>query len=436
MITILLAILAVLVLVLLEGFFSGSETVYTSANKAVLREKAAKGDQRARRVVEMLSCSERFLGTTLTGTNLAGVCSTTICQIFIATTLLRSGVVERALAQCDLQLSWENVLTTVMMTPLILMFGELIPKSIGRAQCDTLALTLAYPMSIAERVMRPLVVVSGWASGLLARLIGGGAANPVGYVTREDLRAITELAAEQGVVPETAGSMLKTVFDLEDRSVESMMVPLVDVLSVPLDATVADVERLSVETGHARFPVYGDRFDDIMGIVDCRQLLYSAAASELFSAETLIAPHVHRNVIFAPDSKPVGDLLHELRYQKMPMAVVVDEHGVVVGILTTEDLIEEIVGDINDERDAPVTEVVHLGEKLLECDGRLDVRDLVEHLGVEIELNGFDTAAGLVLKLAGRIPEVGDVFECRGYEVTVLAMERRRVKRLRFQRLA
>ena len=143
-----------------------------------------------------------------------------------------------------------------------------------------------------------------------------------------------------------------------------------------------------------------------------------------------------RNITFVPESKPVGGLLHELRFQHIPMAVVVDEHGGVVGILTLEDLVEEIVGDIQDERDRPISEVAILGEDIFDCDGKLEIEDLEAHLGMDIDRDGFETVAGLVLKLGGRIPRAKDHLRFRDYDIEVLDVVKHKVTRLRFRRLA
>jgi CBS domain containing-hemolysin-like protein len=208
------------------------------------------------------------------------------------------------------------------------------------------------------------------------------------------------------------------------------------VASVSLDATFAEVEELAVKTGFARFPVYQDRIDDIVGIVSLRHLLYEGSGNdtEPVGPATPIRRYVRRSITFIPESKPVGELLHELRYQRIPMAVVVDEHGGVTGILTLEDLVEEIVGDIQDERDRPVLPLTRIGNSQFECDGRLDIEDLEQHLNLEIEHNGFETAAGLALKIAGRIPQPGEQFDFGNYTLEILNVEKRRISRLRFRK--
>ncbi len=290
-------------------------------------------------------------------------------------------------------------------------------------------------MHATELLLFPLVVITEKIAGLLAGLVGPpGEHGMTPHVTREDLQAIAELAVEQGLVPETSGLMLCTVFELDTKPVSTVMTPFVDVFSVPLDATVEDVETLSVTTGFSRFPVYHERVDEIIGIVDLRHLLYSSEDSTSISGKAPIADLVERNIVFVPETKPVGSLLHEVRYQKVPMTVVIDEHGGVIGVVTTEDLIEEVVGEIQDERDHPIQQVQRVADSVYECDGKLEIRELSDRLGIKIRNQDFETAGGLVLKLAGRIPAVGERFSYQDFDIEVLQIVRRRIARLRFIR--
>ena len=416
--------IAVLLLVLVEGFFSGSETAITSMNKVYLHERAERGDARACLIEGLLQRTERFLGTTLVGTNLAVVSATTLADVIIS-------------KHCPA--SWQTLANVLVMTPLILIVGELIPKSVGRAHADDISLVLAKPLRLAQSVLLPIVALTGWLADLLAGVVGRDPTHRSAYITRDDLRAIAEIATEEGLVPASAGSMLQTLFELDRRPVSAVMVPLVDIRSIPHDATVAGVEALAVRTGFTRFPVYRGRIDEIVGVVDLRHVLYALHSgredADGVAPDTEIEPFVQHDVVFVPETKPVGSLLHEMRYHRVPMAAVVDEHGGVVGVVTTEDLVEEVVGEIHDERDADQYEFERVAQSVYDCDGKLPVRDLAEHFGLEIAPEGYETVAGLVLELAGRIPSVGERFRSGGFEVEVLELARRRVAKVRFRLL-
>ena len=393
--------------------------------KVYLHERAERGDPRACLIEGLLRRTERFLGTTLVGTNLAVVSSTTLADLIIS-------------RHCPA--GWQTLANTLVMTPLILIVGELIPKSVGRAHADDISLVLAKPLRWAQSVLLPIVALTGWLADMLAGLVGRDPTHRSAYITRDDLRAIAEIATEEGLVPASAGSMLQTLFGLDKRSVSAAMVPLVDIRSIPHDTTVASVEALAVRTGFTRFPVYRGRIDEIIGVVDLRHVLYALHGERddatHVAPDTGIGPFIQHDVVFVPETKLVGSLLHEMRYHRVPMAAVVDEHGGVVGVVTTEDLVEEVVGEIHDERDGDRYEFERVAHSVYECDGKLPARELTEHLGLEIEPGGYETVAGLVLKLAQRIPSVGERFRFGGYEIEVLELARRRVARVRFRLLA
>jgi CBS domain containing-hemolysin-like protein len=427
----------VALLVLLEGFFSGSETVYTSTSKAFIHDLAQRGDPRASEIRSMLSRTERFLGTTLTGANLTLVSATSLCQVIVGHYIAPSAAFQMLVATVPAPWDWAYVVNAFIMTPSLLILAELVPKSLARAHADTLALRLVRPLRLAETVLAPVSFVVSKVAGVLAGWAGGPVQNAFKpAVTREDLKAMAAMATEQEVVPDLVGSILLTVFELDRKPVSSMMVPLVDVVSVAEDATVGEVERLSVETSHAQFPVFSGRVDEIVGVVSLRHLLYEGPAQGGdLPAHTPIGPYIRRQVMFVPETKSVTSLLHELRYQHIPMAVVVDEYGGVVGILTLEDLVEELVGELHDERDRPAAALAMLEGGAFECDGKLAIEALGDALGCTVTRDGFDTVAGLVLKLAGRIPAAGERFRFGGYEIEVVTVLKHKLARLRFRRV-
>jgi CBS domain containing-hemolysin-like protein len=388
-----------------------------------IRRRAGAGEAAAILVQGVLDRVETFLGTTLVGTNLALISATSLADSLVS--------------RYDWAHEYAGLLNVLFMTPLVLVVGELLPKSIGRARSEQVSLLAVRPLLFAYWLLSPLVLVVSWLSGLCAGLFGRGDARRSVYVTREDLAAMAALAAEEGLVEGASGTMLQTVFELDKRPVSGVMVPLVSVRSLALAATVEDLEQLAMHSGHSRFPVHARRVDDVVGIVDLRRVLYEIADQDdpVLRRRLSIEPFVDRDLLFVPETKSVGSLLHELRVQPQPMAAVVDEHGGVVGIVTVEDLIEEVVGEIQDERDRESHDVTRIDDSAFECDGKLAVRDLSEHLGVEIPPDGFETVGGWIMKTAGHIPTAGESFDANGYEVQVVAMDRRRVSRVRFRRL-
>jgi putative hemolysin len=438
MISLAVYLLLILLMMALNAFFCASEISFMSASKIYLQGLADAGNRKARCFSRFLQNNERFLGTVLVGNNLTNVSIVTIAQVVLSQWIAQSSWFARMFSgEGDLSSNVE-LLTTALVTPVVLIFCEILPKAIVRNHADAFALQMALPMHWFSRVLSPLITMVTSASRLLTRRFEDQqpSSRVSSQVTREDLKVITALVAEQGLVAREAGEMLQMALELNEKPVETTMVPLVEIRSLPSNATVAELERLTLETGFSRFPVYEKRIDEIIGVVSLRQILASAEAGDL-SEEALqkleISSFLNRNLLYVPESKTVSELLHELRQQNIPMAVVVDEYGGMIGMVTIGDLAEQIVGSIRGEREQESVMVRRINASQFECEGRLDIRELEEYLGFRIENVGFETAAGLVLKLTGHIPKPGEVVSYRGYLITVLEVKRHRITRLRFQ---
>jgi len=405
-----LVVVLIVACLVLEGFFSGSETAIISADRTSLRARARRGDGRAAIARDLLAHAERLLSTTLVGTNLAVVIGTTLA------TWLVSRYVEP---------QWESVVTTAVMSPLILVFGEILPKSLARANALGMTLRVARALRLAQRLMAPVVVTVGWVADSLLRPFGGRGSERNPYVSREELKALAEVGAEHGVLLSEEKRMIQSVLELNERPVEGVMVPLVEMVAVPLEATVAELEEATARSGFSRFPVYEGRVDNVVGIVRVVDALKAG-----LGPDAPIGPLVHRDVTYVPETKPVGELLAELRYSRLPMAIVVEEHGGVVGLVTLEDLVEEVIGHIRDERgeEPPRLEATHF-----ECDGSMEIDELVRLTGLAIRKEGFETVGGLLMKLTGRIPQQGEVIPFGAYRIEVLEATPRRVVRVRFR---
>jgi len=410
----LLLILVVVACLLIEGFFSGSETAIISADRTYLRAEARRGNRRAALAERLLQRAESLLSTTLVGTNLAVVTGTSVATLIVARYVSPD---------------WESVVTTAIMAPLILIVGEIVPKSIARASAHRITLRVAGPLRAVQRVMFPVIAAVGRIADSVLTVLGSRARKQSPYVTREELKALAALGEEHGVLVSDERRMILSVLGLHERPVGSVMVPLVDMASLPREATAADLEALAERTGFTRFPVYDKRVDNIVGLVSVVDVFRAQTRAD--AAATPIAPLIHRDVAFVPETKPVGELLRELRFSPSPMAIVVEEHGGVVGLVTIDDLVEEIVGRIRDERhDGPV-DLIAPDSLSFECEGSMEVNEFSELTGLTIRKEGFTTVAGLVMKLCGHIPEAGEEVAIGPLRIEVLEVRGRRLRRLR-----
>ena len=412
-----LLVLVVAVCLLCEAFFSGSETAVISAERTELRAAARRGDKRAALAETLLEKPEALLGTTLVGTNLAVVAGTSVATLIVGHYVAPG---------------WRTTVTTLAMTPLILLFGEIIPKSIARAGATAITLRIAAPLRHLQRLMHPLVALAGRITEATLALFGSRPTGASPYVTRGELKALAHLGEEHGLLVSVERRMIQSILELRERPVSSVMVPLVDMASIEATTTVAELEDLAARFGFSRFPVYEDRVDNVVGIVNPVEVLH--ATEPAARASLPLAPFIRREVTYVPETKAVGDLLHELRDGTVPMAIVVDEHGGVVGLATTEDLAEEVIGRIRDERRDLPQEAVAASGSVFECEGKMEIEELAERTGAPIAKQGFNTVAGLVTKLTGRIPQAGETIDHGPLHIEILDADARQVKRLRIVR--
>ncbi|MBO4513653.1 MAG: HlyC/CorC family transporter [Victivallales bacterium] len=432
-----LLVIVLLLLYFLAALFCCIETAYTSVDRVWLKDQVEQGNKNAAKASSLMAKASNFFCTILLGTNLIHVTITTLVNASIALAIVHSsfGMKLRQLtgASTDVQ----SLVTALMTAPTLLLFSEFIPKAIGRSRANELTLALAGILSVASLILKYPVAVLDRISSYITRRIGNRRETAAANVSRDDLRLIASVAADQGLIPREAEQIMNTVLSLENSTVVSIMVPLYNVKSLPLNSSVADVEHLAAVTGFTRFPVYGSRIDEIVGVVSLRDCMFRTEDYETSTYSELskvrIRDLVDRNVLYVPETKSISSLLEDFRNGAGPMAVVVDEYGGMTGVITAEDLIAMLVGGIADKRNQNQARLMisKIDNDTYECDGRIDIRELELLFGFDINNDGFSTAAGLVLDLLQHIPETGDAVEFRGYKIQVMEMQMHRIAKLR-----
>lgn len=374
-----LGILSVLVCLACQGFFSGSEMALVSANRARLQARADEGNHGARLAVDMIRHNEdRLLGTCLIGTNICLVTGT----VLFRQTLLAGGISD-------------ELVVTLAFVPFALLLGEALPKVVYRHHADLLAPILASPIRFFSRLFAPLLVVVAWWSRLLKLLNRSEAPS----IRREDIVQLLE--DETGAIHPGNRQIIQRLLGTATQTTEEAMTPLVDMVAVDEDALSGEAIERTVETGYSRLPVYRERIDNIVGRIDARDLL--AAPRDDIPVAQLMKP-VH----FVPESKRIDELFREMRDQADPMRIVVDEYGGSVGVVTLEDLLEQILGDIEDERDPAAPGIRVLGPGEWRVPARTDLEELEEVIGQPLPPGDYETVAGLLLTALGRIPVAGE----------------------------
>ncbi|MBN2798109.1 MAG: HlyC/CorC family transporter [Deltaproteobacteria bacterium] len=388
--------------VLTEAFFSGSEIALVHADRTRLQIKAEEGHRGAQLALELLNHEERFLATCLIGTNLSTITATTVVSSLFLLYLGRN----------------EQWLIAPLMVPLILTFGEALPKTVFRHHANAIAPVIAAPLYFFQRLLSvPVALASGW-SRLLLRILGGGGQSPI---TRNDILSLID-EDEAGTLHTDQSVLIRRVFAISNTTVEEIMTPLVEVNAVEEGESVHLAAQLAMKSGHSRIPVFRDRVDNVVGLVHVRELLFSADAT----IESILRP-----VWFIPESTHVDNALRQMRTHGEPFAVVVDEYGGCVGLVTVEDLLEEIFGEIHDERDEVEQRIQRLPSGQWSIPGRVEIGTLEDELGISAPEGDFETVAGMILATTGRIPQVGDVVKIGNLRIEITEGSERAIQRVR-----
>jgi len=417
-------ILVLIVLTLLEGFFVAAEIALVSIRRSRIEQLVEEGDSRARRVRRLLDDPGRFLAVSQIGLTLIGF----FASAYAAVTLvdgLRDLLIGFNVGPGTAQ-TVALIIVTVILALFTIVFAELVPKSLALANAERVALVLARPIELLARVLGPVIAGMTGITNTVARMLGIEI-NKEASITAEELRLIVERGGEQGVLEAEEEQMINAVIELGQRRVHEVMVPRVSIAGLSVGATFEDAIDVVIERGHSRIPVYEDSIDAIVGILYAKDLLpyLKPDAAERPSLRTLLRPPV-----LVPESMTIDDLLHELQRRKVHLAIVLDEYGGTAGLVTIEDLLEEIVGEIQDEYDVEEPMVVRLSDHEARVDGRADIDELQELFDVTLDLEDeeeYDTVGGLIYHRVGGVPSPGDRVELEGITLTVETTDGRRV---------
>jgi len=320
--------------------------------------------------------------------------------------------------------SWSAVAVTAALTPVMLVLGEVIPKAVAREWATALIRSLFRVIEFLSLVLTPFTWGANAVVGKALSLFGRTPSSTRQFVSREELKLLLQMEPEEADVTVSEAEMIDKIFDLGEKTVREIMVPLVDVVALPATAHPDDAVRLVAERGFSRLPLFTDRVFNLIGFVTAMDLLRRGAqAPDLRS--------IMRPATYAPETKRIDALLREMQKGRIQLAVVVDEYGGAVGIVTIEDILEQIVGEIEDEHDRTPATVERLPDGSYRVAGRVSIDELNGSLDWELPKGDFETVAGLVLSTVNRIPAVGEVFQVNRYTFTVLEADERRILRVR-----
>jgi len=434
-------LLLVILLIGINGFFAGAEVSLISVRHSRLRQMAAEGQAGAQAALSLLASPGRLLSVTQVGVTLASLGlgwagEDTLYQILLAL----ANPLRLPLSSAVLHgLSFLAAFLLISYFHVVL--GEVVPKNIGIAKADRLAVLVAPPLLVFYRLSMAFVITIERSANAITRALRLQSTPHAGGHSSEELKLIVSSSRGLGYLPEAQEDMIHRVLDLSQISVREVMVPRNDIASIPADATLDHVLHTMIEQRHSRLPVYQGTPEKIIGILhykdllpvweERRQAIRSGSPSRAFRVTRLLRKHA-----VVPETKPLSQMLEEFRRGRSHMAMVVDEFGTIVGMLTVKDVLGQVVGRIEDEH-VEKTAPRWLETAEVELDGATRIRDLESDLGVEIPSEaGFETLAGFLLYRLGEIPSVGEAFEYQGRRYTVAAMDRNRIARVRIEKLS
>ena len=391
-----LRVLIIFLLVFANAIFVAAEYALVTARRSRLEERAEQGHRRARTALQLMDRPVRFISTVQVGITVSAILLGAIGEPLV------SSFIEDAIASTTVSF----LLAFAILTYLSVVLGELVPKAVALQRAELLAIMLAVPLDWLARIAYPLVVLLDKSANLVLRVLRVKPA-PAGMIayTRDDIRHSVAAAEDVGELQQAEEEMLYKVFDFASKEVAAVMVPRPDVVAISADMPPEEALATVVDSPYTRYPVYRNSLDEIIGILHVRDLF--AAMHDLGIASVRLET-IARPAYVVPETKDLAALLADFRREKQHLAIVVDEYGSVDGIVTLEDVLEEIVGEIEDEFDLPDTSVERIDDNRVRIDGSYTIDDFNETFGTGLEQDGYHTMAGLVFGSLGRAPEVGD----------------------------
>lgn len=430
--SIILKLVLLFVLVLVNAFFAMSEIAIISLNDSVIEKKAEDGDKKARQIMKLTENPSNFLSTIQIGVTLAGFLTSASASQSFATMLAN------AISKLDLPIpisvisGFSVVIITIIMSYFSLVLGELAPKRMAMQKPEPIAYKVVGILLVVKKMTSPFVKVLSASTNLIVRLFGFDPNADEEGVTEEEIRMMVDVGQEKGVIEDIQKEMIDNIFEFDDIDVSDIMTHRTDMCAVEDTDSLEDVVSISIEYGYSRIPVFHEDPDNIIGIIYIKDLLKYVSGS---LPKDIKPTDVMRQAYYVPFSKSCGQLFNEMTEKRIQMAVVVDEYGGTAGIITMEDLIEAIVGNIRDEYDDEDEEIVEVDENTFTVDGTAYIEEVNELVGDVIPEGDYDTLGGFIISQLGFLPKDGDM-NCvtyRNLKFTILNVEDKRIGKVKVE---
>lgn len=401
----------------LSGFFSGSETALTSLSELKINHMLSENYDRAKPLIIWRDNPNKVLNTILIGNNIVNILGSVLAANTAAKITGSSSI----------------ALVTGIMTILVLIFGEITPKTFAKHNAETLGLLSMKLLRLFYIVFYPFTYLINKLVVAFIKISGGSLGNGGPKITEGELEYLVSVGHQEGVLENDKKEMIHNIFDISETYVKEAMVPRTDMMALNKEATEDEIWSLILETEYSRIPVYEGDIDNIIGVLFVKDLVKNFRKHEKIDFEGAIRPPY-----FVPETKKIDDLLREFQKARAHIAIVIDEYGGVAGIITMEDILEEIVGEIWDEHDVEEHECVQVSDDTYIVDVRMDIDDFCEKFGIEKtqDMEEYETLGGLIFDIADKIPEVGEIYEYSEYRFKILTKHERRLDKIEIKKLA
>lgn len=425
-----LKILLLLVLILVNAYFAMAEIAVISLNDTKIEKMADEGNKKAKLVLKLTKNPTKFLSTIQIGITLAGFltsasAATSFAEMLTDAVTGKFGLPENIVSPVAV------VLITLIMSYFSLVLGELVPKRIGMQIPEKVAFAVAKPIYVMSKIVSPFVKFLSLSTNGVVRLLGFDPNADEEVVTEEEIRMMVDVGGEKGVIENDQKEMINNIFEFDDMDAGDVMTHRTDVVAADVnDTTLEEFMELAIENGRSRVPLYDEDIDNIVGIVYVKDLLQYVGKEVKGTLKSIM-----REPYFVPETKACGELFKEMRLQRIQMAVVVDEYGGTAGIVTLEDIVEAVMGNIQDEYDEEEEEISKIDENTFTVEGTIDIEEIDELIGKELPEGDYETLAGYIMDELQCIPKNGEMNEVvfENVKFTVLEVEDRRIEKIKVE---
>lgn len=405
-------LVALAILLSFSAFFSASETALMSLSKIKIRRMLDERVKGAELVSRLVETPGKLLGAILVGNNVVNIGASALATSLAIDIFGDTGV----------------GIATGIMTLLVLIFGEITPKSLAASYSERVAVKVSKIISVITRILNPIIVILSFVTSFIIRAFGGKIGGKQPFITEEELKTMVDVGHEEGVLEVEERKMIHNVFQFGDSQVKDVMVPRTDITAVDVRSSYDEIFELFKKERYSRMPVYRNTIDDTIGILHVKDMFFFDKRKEQFDIEKNV-----RKPFYTFESKRIAELFEEMRKKRHQMAIVVDEYGGTAGIITMQDLVEEIFGDIRDEYDEDSYDIQSIGEDEYIVDGLTRLNLINETVGTNFESEHYETIGGFITGVIGRFLRKGEVIDINEIKCTILDVYRTRIKRLKIK---